>query len=147
VRPCGRDQAISWGHRNIEIQCDASQITTICSTGICRRASNKPNRKRSAQIVSRTAFFFSTKVMTRKRYKSSGLGWFWLLCVSVAFSTPNYSQEDAIRVDTNLVAVPVTVFDRDGRYLTDLKKENFQLFENGCPDHDYCSTGNLPPCF
>jgi Ca-activated chloride channel homolog len=34
-------------------------------------------------------------------------------------------------VDTNLVAVPVCVMDRDGRYVTNLKKEDFQIFEDG----------------
>ena len=41
------------------------------------------------------------------------------------------AQEEAIRVDTNLITVPVTVLDRDGRYVTNLRKEDFQIFENG----------------
>jgi VWFA-related protein len=41
------------------------------------------------------------------------------------------TQEDIIRVDTSLVTIPVTVLDREGRYVTNLKKEDFQIFENG----------------
>lgn len=41
------------------------------------------------------------------------------------------AQDDIIRVATNLVSVPVTVLDRDGRYVTNLKKEDFQIFEDG----------------
>jgi VWFA-related protein len=41
-----------------------------------------------------------------------------------------HAQEEVIRIDTALVSVPVTVSDRDGRYLTNLKKEDFQLFED-----------------
>ncbi len=54
-----------------------------------------------------------------------------LLVIFVAFSTSNYAQDDVIRIDTNLVTVPATVLDRDGRYVTNLKKENFQVFEDG----------------
>jgi VWFA-related protein len=49
------------------------------------------------------------------------------------FLSPNnsFAQDDTINIDTNLVTVPVTVFDRQGRYITDLQKENFQVFEDG----------------
>ncbi len=38
-----------------------------------------------------------------------------------------------IRVDTNLVLVPVTVLDPLGRMVTGLEAENFQVLENGAP--------------
>lgn len=53
------------------------------------------------------------------------------LFVFVTFSKVGYAQDDVIRVDTDLVNVPVTVFDRDGRYVTNLKKDDFQIYENG----------------
>ncbi len=40
-------------------------------------------------------------------------------------------QDDVIRVDTDLVTIPATVLDRDGRYIINLKKEDFRIFENG----------------
>lgn len=43
----------------------------------------------------------------------------------------NQSQVDVIRVDSSLVTVPATVLDREGRYITNLKKEDFHVFENG----------------
>lgn len=39
-------------------------------------------------------------------------------------------QDDVIRVDTSLVTVPASVMDRDGRYITDLRKQDFQIFED-----------------
>jgi VWFA-related protein len=54
-----------------------------------------------------------------------------LLLVFVASSTNAYAQDEVIRVDTSLVTVPATVIDRDGRYVTNLKKEDFQIFEDG----------------
>ena len=38
---------------------------------------------------------------------------------------------EIIKVETNLVTFPVSVLDRDGRFITGLKKEDFQIFENG----------------
>ena len=37
---------------------------------------------------------------------------------------------DVIKVDSNLVSVPVIVSDREGRYIPDLTVERFQLFDN-----------------
>jgi VWFA-related protein len=41
------------------------------------------------------------------------------------------SEGDVIRVDTSFVSVPVSVLDRHGRFIPDLKREDFTIFENG----------------
>jgi len=41
------------------------------------------------------------------------------------------SEGDVVRIDTNLVTVPVSVLDRDGRFISDLRREQFSVFENG----------------
>lgn len=38
---------------------------------------------------------------------------------------------DVIRVETTLVTLPVSVMDRDGRYIPNLRKEDFRLWEDG----------------
>jgi VWFA-related protein len=38
---------------------------------------------------------------------------------------------DVLRVTTNLVSIPVSVMDRDGRYIFDLKQEDFRIYEGG----------------
>lgn len=40
-------------------------------------------------------------------------------------------DDDVIKIETNLVTFPVSVLDRDGRFITGLKKEDFEVFENG----------------
>lgn len=40
-------------------------------------------------------------------------------------------EGDTIRFDTSLVTVPVTVLDRNGRYVPQLRREQFRLTENG----------------
>jgi VWFA-related protein len=53
-----------------------------------------------------------------------------LLVIMIGFPKVNRAQDDVIRVNTELVTVPVSVMDRPGRYIIDLKKENFRLFED-----------------
>jgi VWFA-related protein len=40
-------------------------------------------------------------------------------------------EGDVLRVNTTLVTVPVSVTDRDGRYVPDLEKEDFHIYEDG----------------
>jgi Ca-activated chloride channel family protein len=68
-----------------------------------------------------------------------------LIFASIMFVKTVYVQDDVIRVDTNLVTVHVTVLDRDGRYVTNLKKEDFQIFEDEIEQEiDYFETVEQP---
>jgi VWFA-related protein len=40
-------------------------------------------------------------------------------------------EGDVLRVETSLVTVPVSVLDRQGRFISNLKQEDFRIFENG----------------
>ena len=44
-------------------------------------------------------------------------------------------EDEVIKVETNLVTLPVTVLDRDGRFISGLRKEDFQIFEDGVQQH------------
>src|SRR5256712_1948344 len=49
-------------------------------------------------------------------------------------STPGpeeVGEGDVVRVDTTLVTVPVSVLDRQGRFVPNLRREDFSVFENG----------------
>ena len=39
-------------------------------------------------------------------------------------------EGDVVKVDTTLVSIPVAVMDRDGKYIPNLAKENFRVWEN-----------------
>lgn len=41
------------------------------------------------------------------------------------------SEGDVVRVDTSFVTVPVSVLDRQGRFVPNLKREDFSVLENG----------------
>src|SRR5215213_1502489 len=41
------------------------------------------------------------------------------------------SDDEVIKVETNLVTMPVSVLDRDGRFISGLQQKDFQIFENG----------------
>ncbi|MGH7782829.1 MAG: VWA domain-containing protein, partial [Candidatus Binatia bacterium] len=38
--------------------------------------------------------------------------------------------DEVVKVDTNLVTMPVSVLDRDGRFISGLQQKDFQIFEN-----------------
>ncbi|MEP7148992.1 MAG: VWA domain-containing protein, partial [Acidobacteriota bacterium] len=46
--------------------------------------------------------------------------------------TPD-AEEEVVRVETNLVTTPVSVLDRNGRFIPGLRKKDFKIFENGVP--------------
>ena len=42
-------------------------------------------------------------------------------------------EDEEIKVDTNLVTTPVSVLDRQGRFMPNLKARDFKIFDNGVP--------------
>jgi VWFA-related protein len=44
--------------------------------------------------------------------------------------TPNSDTEDVVKISTDLIQLDVTVTDRDGKIVTNLKPEDFEIFEN-----------------
>ncbi|MBK8148119.1 MAG: VWA domain-containing protein [Acidobacteria bacterium] len=55
------------------------------------------------------------------------------------------SDDETIKVDTNLVTIPVSVFDRNGLYIADLDKENFTIFEDGKEQQiEFFATSDTP---
>jgi Ca-activated chloride channel homolog len=46
--------------------------------------------------------------------------------------TPSADGEDeVIKIETNLITMPVSVLDRDGRFVSGLEQRDFRIFENG----------------
>ncbi|MBK9529309.1 MAG: VWA domain-containing protein [Acidobacteria bacterium] len=54
-----------------------------------------------------------------------------LITLLLCLSSQLQAQDETLRVDSSLVSVPCLVIDRGGRYVTDLKKEDFEIFEDG----------------
>ena len=49
-----------------------------------------------------------------------------------ATATPDiFDENEVIKVETNLVTMPVSVLDRDGRFISGLRQQDFKIFENG----------------
>jgi VWFA-related protein len=44
---------------------------------------------------------------------------------------PQEDNDDVIRIDTNFVTLPVSVLDRDGRFIPGLRQRDFKIFEDG----------------
>jgi VWFA-related protein len=45
--------------------------------------------------------------------------------------TAPIEDDEVIKINTTLVTIPVSVFDRSGRFIPGLRKEDFQIFEDG----------------
>ena len=55
------------------------------------------------------------------------------------------ADDDVIKVETNLVTIPVAVSDRNGFYVGDLRESNFKIFENGVEQKiEYFGTSDQP---
>src|SRR5688572_16361376 len=53
--------------------------------------------------------------------------------------------DDVVRVETNLITIPVSVFDRHGLYIQNLRKENFKIFDEGTEQQiEYFGTTEKP---
>jgi Ca-activated chloride channel family protein len=53
---------------------------------------------------------------------------------SVPSNTPasqGAEEDEIVRVETNLVTMPVSVLDREGRFISGLQQKDFKIFENG----------------
>jgi VWFA-related protein len=46
-------------------------------------------------------------------------------------ATPPVADDDTIKISTNLIQIDVTVTDKNGNIVADLKPEDFEVFENG----------------
>ena len=54
-------------------------------------------------------------------------------------------DEDVIKIEANLVTIPVSVFDRNGIYIPGLTQENFKIFEDGKEQEiTYFATSDKP---
>lgn len=70
---------------------------------------------------------------------------FLLLILSATFSTALYAQEkddEVVRVDTQLIDVPVEITDKTGKPILNLTRKNFVVYEDGKPQDlaDFAAT-------
>jgi len=54
-----------------------------------------------------------------------------LLVLASSFAAYAQDPDDVVRIDTELVSFEVTVTDRQGKFVPNLKQEDFRLFEDG----------------
>jgi Ca-activated chloride channel homolog len=46
-------------------------------------------------------------------------------------TSPGAGEDEVVKVETNLVTMPVSVLDRDARFISGLMQKDFKIFENG----------------
>ncbi len=59
--------------------------------------------------------------------------------------TTSKDDEETLRVETNLVTIPISVFDRNGLYIPGLRQSDFKIFEDGSEQEiAYFGTSDKP---
>ncbi len=62
-----------------------------------------------------------------------------------ATSPDTSDEEETLRIETNLITIPVSVFDRNGLYIPGLDQHNFKIFEDGIEQEiEYFGTSDKP---
>src|SRR5215212_9252621 len=74
----------------------------------------------------------SVRISVRPWWKVC-LGVLLLLSVAAHAQNPPKQDEDVVKVKSNLVNIDVIVKDKKGKYISDLKAEDFTISENGQP--------------
>ena len=69
----------------------------------------------------------------KKLFAAFALTLFAALCASsqTIKPTPTPEEDEVVKISTNLIQIDVTVTDRKGNVIKDLKPEDFEIFENG----------------
>lgn len=58
---------------------------------------------------------------------------------------PAEEDDEEIKIETNLITIPVSVLDRNGRFISGLQQKDFQIFENGVRQEiDYFASVEQP---
>src|SRR6185295_1095056 len=64
---------------------------------------------------------------------------------SVTPATDAKDDGEVLRVETNLITIPVSVYDRNGLYIPGLRQQEFKIFEDGVEqDIAYFGTQDKP---
>ena len=96
-----------------------------------------PNAPRSISVKDRNSK--KSKKETKKETKPT------VQITEAANTAPANPDEEVIKVETNLVTIPVSVSDRNGFYIPNLNKQNFKVFENGVEQEiTYFGTSEQP---
>ncbi len=96
------------------------EVTTESSDDPSQFSESKPRISRSTRITERFPGIASETVSKVK----STLG-------APTADAGSTGDDEVLRVETNLVTIPVSVFDRNGLYIPGLRRTDFKIFENG----------------
>lgn len=95
--------------------------------GSAEYSESRPSRQRPVSLIS---------VLKPEKPVSS---------IGAASSTPAENGEQIIKVETDLITVPVSVFDRNGLYIPNLRRSDFKIFEDGVEQEiAYYGTSDKP---
>jgi Mg-chelatase subunit ChlD len=93
-----------------------------------------PFSRRAVSVLMAVAVMLSISVAQSKQTRQKTAPSLPQTPATQSEKTPDEPQDlDTLKTDTDLVAVPVTATDHGGLYITDLRKEEFAITEDGVP--------------
>ena len=87
---------------------------------------SSPNAARSISVTPRPKKNNDSKKETKKDTKSQPAS-----TVEAKPADAPGADEEVLKIESNLVTIPVSVFDRNGLYIPNLRQADFKVFENG----------------
>lgn len=100
-----------------------------------RRIETKPTPQPQVAVVEETPQFSDSKAQAPRRTRPAvgfpKLGQDATVKPQSTGEAGAVTDDEVVKVETNLITIPVSVFDRNGLYIPGLEKENFKIFENG----------------
>lgn len=103
-----------------QVQITRDSTEAADSVGYSESAPNAPR-----SISARNRESKKSKKETKRKVKSPSQ------TTDAAQTTDANSDDDVIKVETSLVTIPVSVYDRNGLYIPNLRQSNFKIFEDG----------------
>ena len=102
----------------------ASQAPSVAATNSPDNSTTSGGYSESAPSAPRTLWPSSRDKKKSKEQRKE-------TAVPTPATTPEAGEEEVVKVETNLVTVPVSVSDRSGIYVSNLNKSDFKVFEDG----------------
>ncbi len=92
-------------------------VSLVWAGALCAQTAEQP---RKAPVLRSGGTYSTNQTESQKANEKAGDN-----------ASPEIDEGSVLRVSTSLITVPAVVMDRNGRYIPNLKKEDFRIYEDG----------------
>src|SRR3981081_4619487 len=92
-------------------------VSLVWAGALCAQTAGQP---RTAPVLRSGGTYSSHQTESQQATEKAGNN-----------ASPEIDEGSVVRVSTSLITVPAVVMDRNGRYIANLRKEDFKIYEDG----------------